>query len=212
MSMEQKKYPRTPHLTWSPGATNDDVFVRSADQFTGKQVVVTEKMDGECTGLTRHRCHARSLDSRDHVSRHWVKSLHASIKCSIPQGWKVFGENLFARHSIAYEELSSYFLAFSIWNEENVCLSWEDTVQYCDLLELQTVPVLYEGTYDESLIKASWKPQEGEQKSEGYVVRLADSFPYEDFGKCVAKYVRKNHVQTDSHWMHSEIVPNGLKQ
>jgi hypothetical protein len=46
---------------------------------------------------------------------------------------------------------------------------------------------------------------------EGYVVRNADKFHYDDFSSNVAKWVRKNHVQTDTHWMHSTIIPNGLK-
>ena len=41
-----KKYPSTPHLPWSPGTTESDVFV-TPSVFEGKEVVVTEKMDGE---------------------------------------------------------------------------------------------------------------------------------------------------------------------
>lgn len=45
------KYPRTPHLPWSPGATKDDVRCINTEIFTGKRVVITEKMDGENTTL-----------------------------------------------------------------------------------------------------------------------------------------------------------------
>ncbi|MEL7307213.1 MAG: RNA ligase family protein, partial [Pseudomonadota bacterium] len=40
------------------------------------------------------------------------------------------GENLYARHSISYNNLPSYFMAFSVWNELNQCLSWQDTKQF----------------------------------------------------------------------------------
>jgi len=43
---------------------------------------------------------------------------------------------------------------------------------------------------------------------EGYVVRIAERFNYNEFNKSVAKYVRKNHVQNDKHWMNSEIIKN----
>jgi len=46
---------------------------------------------------------------------------------------------------------------------------------------------------------------------EGYVVRRAASFAYEDFQTSVAKWVRPNHIQTDEHWMHKAVIPNGLK-
>ena len=43
------------------------------------------------------------------------------------------------------------------------------------------------------------------------MIRVADEFNAGDFRLCAAKYVRAGHVQTDEHWMHSEIVKNGLK-
>jgi dihydroneopterin aldolase len=42
-------------------------------------------------------------------------------------------------------------------------------------------------------------------------VRLEDAFDYRDFRRSVAKFVRKNHVQTDEHWMAGEVIPNKLK-
>lgn len=41
-------------------------------------------MDGENTSLYRNKLHARSEDSKDHKSRHWIKSFHAQIKYNIP--------------------------------------------------------------------------------------------------------------------------------
>ena len=67
------KYPRTPHLPWSPGASSDDVLLIDTQMFMGKPVVISEKMDGENTTLYADRLHARSLDSRHHPSRTWVK-------------------------------------------------------------------------------------------------------------------------------------------
>ena len=115
-----------------------------------------------------------------------------------------------ARHSVAYDNLPSYFLGFSVWNEQNICLSWDDTQQYFELLGIHSVSVIYDGiwNYDDCMkLHKSLDPE----KDEGFVVRLADSFAYDNFGISVAKYVRKDHVQTDTHWRHQEIVPNGLK-
>ena len=39
----------------------------------------------------------------------------------------------------------------------------------------------------------------GDEK-EGIVMRLADSFPIEEFPNCVCKWVRPHHVQTGEHW------------
>jgi hypothetical protein len=204
------KYNRTNHLPWSLGRTEDDKVLKNLSVFQGRRVVVTEKMDGENTTLYSDGLHARSVDSKNHPSRNWLKSFHAGMQSDIPEGWRVCGENMFARHSIGYEELSSYFLGFSVWNEKNVCLSWGETEEWFHLLGVEPVRVLYQGVWDEEKIKALWNESMSE-KMEGYVVRTEDAFPYGKFKENVAKFVRPTHVQTQTHWMHQEVVPNGLK-
>ncbi len=204
---ERFKYPRTPHLPWSPGVTSDDLKTQSVDNFKGKMVIITEKMDGENTTLYRDHTHARSVDSRHHYSRDWVKRLHAEISHEIPIGWRVCGENLYAQHSVIYKSLSSYFYGFSIWNDNNVCLNWSETLDWFSLLGLSSPAVLYRGIWDEKLVRSM---KVDTSASEGYVVRLADEFRFTEFSASMAKWVRPGHVQTDKHWMHSAIKPNGL--
>lgn len=152
--------------------------------------------------------HARSLDSKHHPSRSWLKNYITNWQHEIPMGWRFCGENMYAKHSIYYKNLQSYFYLFSIWNEKNMCLSWKDTAEYAQLLDLVTVPVFYEGVFDLDKIHRIF--EDNFDDNEGYVIRLADSFHYNDFGKSVAKWVRKNHVQTSEHWMFEQIVPNKL--
>jgi len=212
--MKRTKYPRTFHLPWSPGATSDDK-THGADtiaaMFNGREVVVTEKLDGEnSTIYPDGYTHARSVDAKSHPSRNWLKSFAAQIAHDIPENHRLCGENVYAAHSLSYDQLKSFFYAFSIYNEET-CLSWSDTRDLCELLNVPLVPVVYQGIWDEKAIKDAWYGQSSfGNEGEGYVVRLADSFQLADFGKSVAKYVRANHVQTDDHWMHKEIIPNKL--
>jgi hypothetical protein len=202
------KYPRTRHLPWSPGASDDDLHLEDCAMFDGRQVVVTEKMDGENTSLYRDGLHARSLDSRHHPSRDWVKAWHGSIAHDIPENWRLCGENVYARHSVAYLDLQSYFYLFSVWNELNECLSWQATEEWASLLGCPCPAVLYAGIWDAKAIQAIQVPSD---ISEGYVVRLADGFAYAEFSSSVAKWVRPHHVQTDQHWMHAQLVPNLLR-
>ena len=208
------KYPRTYHLAWSPGKTSDDRTMEDPTaEFGEAEVVVTEKMDGENTTMYRDYLHARSIDYAPHRSRDYVKALHGRIAVDIPEGWRVCGENLYGVHSIAYEELPAYLLVFSIWNERNECLPWDETVLWATLLDLQAVPVLYRGPWNEAAVRAldnATTSQLGGDR-EGYVVRLAGGFHYRAFRRSVAKYVRKNHVQTDDHWKTQEVVPNKLR-
>ena len=73
------------------------------------------------------------------------------------------------------------------------------------------VPILYTGPWDEEEIKACMKGESllgGEQ--EGYVVRNAEVFSYDNFYWNVAKWVREAHVQTSEFWMSQPIIKNIL--
>ena len=204
------KYPRTYHFDFSPGVSSDDKIISSLDSFEGQDVIVTMKMDGENSTIYNDYYHARSLDSGPHESRSWLKQKQAEIGYLIPSGWRICGENLYAKHSIEYKDLKSYFYVFNIWNEHNECLSWDATEEWCKLLTLDLVPVLYSGIFDLKKIKAIFEGLDS-QTQEGIVCRIKNSFEYNDFSQCVAKSVRSNHVQTDQHWMNSKIVKNELK-
>jgi hypothetical protein len=193
------KYPRTLHLPWSPGMHEDDRMLKDTAALEGKRVVVTEKMDGENTSLYCDHIHARSIDSRGGEERAWVKQFWSSIAHEIPPGWRICGENLWAEHSISYANLSSYFYGFSVWNARNECLGWDDTQEWFSLLDIQSVPVLYRGAFDERAIRAVEKSLDW-NKSEGYVVRLEDSFAYSAFKTSAAKFVREDHIKTTRHW------------
>lgn len=202
------KYPKTLHLPWSESVQNDDKIHSILSQFENRTVIITEKLDGENTSMYFDHIHARSIDSKNHESRNWVKNYWGSISNQIPVGWRICGENMFAKHSIKYENLDSYFYGFSIWDDKNVCLSWQDTIEIFNQLKIVSVPVLYLGLYNEEKIR---RININSNICEGYVLRITDSFNYSEFKKYVGKYVRKSHVQTKKHWMHQKIEQNKLK-
>lgn len=209
------KYPRTYHLPWSPGVGSDDRIIEDLSHFTGEEVVVTEKMDGECTTLYRDHWHARSVDSKSHPTRSWVANYWGGIAQDIPEGWRVCGENLYATHSIKYSDLRSYFLGFSLWDDRNFCRGWDETQEWFSLLGIESVPVLYRGRFDERRIKALSEDPRLKDRGhhEGYVVRLAAAFPASRFRHAVAKYVRADHVQTSGDWLNrGRFETNSTKQ
>ena len=205
------KYPKSFHLPWSPGITNDDKVVSDCNHFIGKEVVVSLKKDGENTSMYSDYIHARSLDSVHYYSRDWLKAFHAQIKNDIPDGHRICGESLYATHAIHYENLESYFYGFSMWDCENFCLSWDDTLYWFDLIGITPVEVIYRGIWDEDIIKEIGSKLDL-TKEEGYVVRNADSFHYQDFSSNLNKFVRKGHVQpNDKHWATAKVIPNKLR-
>jgi len=203
------KHPRIHHLPWSEDRDEDDLSLDDLGIFKNQEVVVTLKLDGENSSLYTDYIHARSLDSVSHPSQSWVRQLQSQIGYNIPKDWRICGENVYAKHSIYYKNLSTYFYVHSIWNDKNECISWDDTLTWAKLLELETVPLLYRGIFDVGKIKSLFAKLEGE--NEGYVIRLAKSFSYNDFTKCVGKYRRANHVTSSTHWKHEKIINNKLK-
>ena len=210
--LQKIKYPRTFHFNWSEEIANDDKILKCTSGFDNKNVIVTEKMDGENTTLYSSYFHARSLDSAPHLSQSWVKNLHGKIQINIPINWRICGENIYAKHTIFYNNLISYFLVFGIWNNENYCLSWDDTLEYISLLGLHSVPIIYRGKFDKDIIHNTFLEycSSLDRNSEGYVVRIVDRFSYDKFNKVVGKYVRKGHVNDDTHWKYKKIIPNQL--
>jgi hypothetical protein len=85
-----------------------------------------------------------------------------------------------------------------MWNEESVRNCWNGKGAFPTFSSEKICP-----KFPEDFVPCS---------AEGYVVRLTNSFPYDNFGQSVAKFVRKSHVTTDQHWMEREPIPNLLKE
>ena len=224
------KHGRTPHFDFSPGFSEDDEISHGYSNFKNKEVVISEKIDGENTNFYSDYIHCRSMNMTDHPSRSWVKQLWGNIKHNIPENWRIVGENIYACHSIYYINLPTFFFVFAVYNENNECLSWEETEMFCKELGLNTVPILYKGLWDLNKVKQCFtgkstfysindnpiylKHLDKEvcpNEQEGFVCRIADKFHYNDFGKSIRKLVRKNHIGTNEFWK-TNWIPNKLKE
>lgn len=202
--LKTEKYPRTYHFPFSEGATNDDRIQADWQGILQHELVLTEKLDGENSCIKANGVYARSHGA---VNRNpWAKpvwDIWERVGHTLGD-LHVFGENMYAVHSLEYRYLAHYFYVFAIRDGEN-WLSWEEVLEYAHLLDLPVVPVLQRGYFDEKNLKLLIEQQQRNGSrlggaSEGVVCRLAAAFPETAFGESVLKYVRKNHVQTDEHW------------
>jgi len=185
-------------------------MILSLEHFKDLEIIVLEKLDGENTTVYKDHIHARSLDPMDnHPSRSRIKSWHSQIKNELPEGYRFCIENVFAKHSIHYKSLKDYHYLLSVWNENNLCLSWKETEEWSQLLEIPTPNILYKGLFDENLIKGLYKPiSDNGDECEGYVVRPTREFTFPEFRRFCLKFVRENHVQTSEHWKRQTIIEN----
>lgn len=220
------KAPRTYHLPWSPKADNpgDDRIMEDTSFLKGKEVIAFLKLDGENTTMYSDHIHARSIDSGNHESRNWTKTLHGLIRHNIPDEWRVQAENMYAKHSIYYEGLKSFLYGFGVWNEKNIRLPWDTCVEWFELLNMdlegtgfsiQPCPYFYRGIWSSEKIQQAWVDFQAAEKDrgqehEGYVVHLSGSFHYSEYRRAVGKWVRKDHVPPHALFWHKTWIPNKL--
>lgn len=129
---------------------------------------------------------------------------------------EIFGENLYAIHSIEYQRLESHFHVFAVRCMDK-WLSWEEVKFYAALFDLSTVPELKiepvvgltQEILEREIIDMAQKPgafgtcdpwTADTCTCEGVVSRNIGEYPVSEFARNIFKYVRKGHVKTDEHW------------
>ncbi len=223
-----QKYGRTFHYPFSPGASNDDRINEDYWSDISKigRIIHTEKLDGENNCLNSFGVFARS-HAAPAVSQ-WTAALRQrwSLIRHDLGNYEIFGENLFAIHSIRYPEIEDHFFVFAV-REHDQWLSWEETCFIAGAFDLAVVPLLetitslprktdYERTItqlaaQQSVFGSVDVADQEPCSREGIVTRNMDAYSVHDFHRNVFKYVRQGHVKTSEHWTKSwERAP--LKQ
>lgn len=213
---QSRKYGRTFHFPFSPGTTSDDRinFDYWKDVSALDTIVHTEKLDGENTCLNQYGVFARSHAAPTrHPWANYLKERWDSIKDDLGD-LEIFGENIYAIHSIKYTEIESHFYVFGI-RYLDTWLCWDEVKFYAALLDFAIVPelsfskpeieeefidVVSSIVKQESVFKSVDTITEKNCSMEGIVTKNTNEFLVADFKQNVFKYVRKDHVKTDEHW------------
>jgi hypothetical protein len=214
------KYPRSFHLPWSPGGTSDDKRLSDVSRLVGVEIVVTEKCDGSNLTYTRSAVFSRSHSGPpSHPSFDLAKATHGRIRHMISDGISVFCEYCYAVHSIEYGGLPDYSLVFGVRDDASgLWWEWDMVAAQAADLGLPTVPLLFRGAVgsEKELMDLTTSLSAGPSvfggSREGVVVRRAAAFSDADFSRSLGKWVRKDHVTTDEHWMHQAIKAQRVTQ
>lgn len=172
----------------------------------GIDLIITEKLDGSNSSITNEGVYGRfHIDFSKNPWDREIWNIQRRIGRDLSDGVYLFGENMEGIHSIEYSNLSSYFYLFGV-RDNNIWMPWRDVEEYSYLLDIPTVPVLCKGRVNSSKELKSIIDNLTSSKSklgselEGIVIRSIDHFHNDDFDLNVAKWVRKDHVQTGIHW------------
>ena len=219
-----RKYPRTPHLTGSriqPG--DEDLTQVAAHVLHGLSLVVEEKLDGSNCGVSFDVSGSLCLQSRGHLLtggprekqfdlfKRWANHHTKALRDILGTRYVMYGEWLFACHTIPYDQLPHYFIEFDVLDrEEDRFLT---TAQRRRLLSggpIVSAPIIKTGriTHLESLIARS--ACSSSETMEGLYLK------HEDENHVINRYkfVRASFLQavedSGDHWMDRPIEPNRL--
>ena len=157
--MELRKYPRTLHLEGSrlqPG--DQDAHAVPFRRIAGRHLVVEEKLDGANAGLRFDAAGKLLLQSRGHfltggerekhfnLFKRWAHAHAAALHAALGSRHVLYGEWLYAKHTIFYDELPHYFLEFDVLDTvAGVFLSTDRRRELLAAAPVASVPVLRSG-------------------------------------------------------------------
>ena len=160
-SVEILKYPRTPHLRGSRLQSGDQDDAVPYERLAGRHIVVEEKLDGANAALSFAGDGQLLLQSRGHyldsdrpggrerqfnLFKQWAQAHEGALLSLLDDRYQVFGEWMYAEHSLYYDALPHWFCEFDIWDRS--AQQFLDTPQRHALLDgvpVVSVPVLYAG-------------------------------------------------------------------
>jgi hypothetical protein len=154
------KYPRTHHLEGSrlqPG--DEDLDSVPFARLAGRFLIVEEKLDGANAGLSFDAAGRPWLQSRGHFLaggarekhfdrfKQWANTHAVALRDAVGDRYVVYGEWLYAKHTIFYDLLPHYFLEFDLLDVQcGDFLSTERRREVLAAAPVVSVPVLWSGT------------------------------------------------------------------
>ena len=140
------KYPRTPYSPWIP-ANPRNRPAADMTRFAGREIVITEKLDGSNTLLYQGQACPRSTGNAS--APPWLamsRKHHAWETIPLPD-LQLYGEDIYGVHAIEYHPVpeNATFYLFAA-RENDTWLSWDSVDALARNPDMPAVPALHMGT------------------------------------------------------------------
>ena len=219
------KFPHTPHLLWlgdEPPRSDKVLTPEEAADFLSGEILVEEKVDGGCIGLSldpqgniRAQNRGAYLGHKSHHQFHplwpWIDEHRIALSEALGTSLILFGEWCYAQHSIHYDQLPDWFLAFDVYDKntgEFWCVSRRN--ELVESLGLEHVPSLARGSFTSTeLIGLLGQSKLTSGPMEGIYLRK------EKGGRLIAraKIVRREFAANiHEHWTRAPFRRNELRR
>jgi hypothetical protein len=158
-SLEILKYPRTPHIEGSRLQIGDEgydhvLLASLVDQYA----VFEEKLDGANCAISFSPSGEVRLQSRGHYLfgggrerqfapfKQWCTAQEDRLLALLEDRYVMYGEWMYAKHSVSYDQLPHYFCEFDIFDKQDqVFLSTARRQAFLSNSPVISVPVLHDG-------------------------------------------------------------------
>lgn len=229
------KYPRTPHLFGSRGTDDDKHLgqVESLDFIADGSLIVEEKLDGTNVGIHFTsagrivlQCRGHEITSGMHAQydlfKQWTMGKRPVLEAMLEDRLLLFGEWLYARHSVHYRGLPHFFFEFDMYDkEEKVFLDLASRLEKLERTGVVTVPVIHRGPTTAEDLRGLIGPSRFDSQFKNPLTGRTDNlmeglYLRTEADGCVtgrAKLVRAEFVEKvkqSEHWQHQAVVPNLL--
>lgn len=231
------KYPRTPHLFGSTGTADDKHLDEkgSAAFIADESLLVEEKLDGTNVGIHFNESGDLILQSRGHLItdgmhpqydlfKQWAMCKRPTLEQMLGTEFIMFGEWVYAHHSIAYRQLTHFFYEFDIWEKaEQQFLSLQRRLQILDGTGVETVPVVHTGNINRKSLQKLIGPSRFDSEFDNPITNQTDDLMEGLYLRTEAdgivtsrsKFVRPEFVEKikqSTHWQHRTMVANQLRE
>ena len=158
---EIHKYPRTPHIEGSRLQSGDeDLSQIPFSEIAGKYLVIEEKCDGANSAISFDENGELLLQSRGHyltggyrerhynMMKQWAAVHKDAFYEVLGTRYIMYGEWMYAKHTVYYDALPHYFLEFDILDrDKGIFLDTPSRHEMLKELPIVSVPVLGTGIY-----------------------------------------------------------------
>ena len=181
---------------------------------------MTEKVDGAQMGFSINEDFQIMVQNRSHyvtsqsaaqfkLLDKWVHQHRDDLYSILDKDHILFGEWMYAKHSIEYNNLPDYFMAFDLYNKrERVFYNRHVLEQKLEGTQIQIVRIMYQGLIDKKqLLELIEQPSEyTNSRVEGVYLKVFEG----KYVKYRSKLVRNDFLAGNQHWSKREVQPNQL--
>jgi hypothetical protein len=154
--------------------------------------------------------------------KQWAAVKRPVLEAMLGDRFILFGEWVYARHSVLYKRLPHYFFEFDVYDKRaGAFLDLDHRLTLLEGTKLSTVPVVHRGALDRDRLSGLIGPSRFDAEFENPLTGRTDAlmeglYLRTEAGGVVtgrAKFVRPEFVEKikqSEHWQHRAMIPNRL--